>query len=89
MEDGRGSERSFPRAFRRARSREAEERTEPCGEDSGAERSEVVVEITAFGDDDGGRDARPRAAPGEAFGGPFTLEIVVAGDDDAPAGGRG
>ena len=33
-----------------------------------AERNEVVVEIVADRHDDGGGDAEPRAAPGEAFG---------------------
>ena len=36
-----------------------------------------------------GGDARPRAAPGEAFGGECAVLVVVAGDDEArDAGGR-
>ena len=37
--------------------------TERCG----AEGNEIVIEITVLGSDDGGGDARPRAASGEAF----------------------
>ena len=64
-------------------SREAEERTEPCGEDSGAERSEVVVEVAAFRDDDAGVDPGPCAAPGEALRSPLAFHVVVTGDDQA------
>ena len=49
-------------------SRAADERREPGAERVGAQVDEVVVEIVAHGDDDGGADAGPRAAPGEAFG---------------------
>ena len=51
-------------------------------------RDEVVVEIVADGDDDGGADARPRAAPGEAFGRERAVRIVVPRDDEARDAGR-
>ena len=69
-------------------SREADERNEPGAERVGAQVDEVVVEIVADGDDDGGADARPRAAPGEAFGRLRAVRIVVPGDDEACDAGR-
>ena len=69
-------------------SREAEERHEPGAERIGAERNQIVIEVVAFGDDDGGGDAGPRPAPGEAFRRPFALGIVVPGDHEARDAGR-
>ena len=40
------------------------------------------------GDDDGGFNANLRAAPCEAFGGAFTLAVVIAGYDEAGNAGR-
>ena len=53
------------------------------GEGGCAKRDQVIVKIVAFGDDDGGFNAGVRAAPREAFGGAFTLAVVIAGDDEA------
>ena len=49
------------------------------GECGCAECDQVIVKIAQFGDDDGGFDANLRAAPCEAFGGAFTLAVVIAG----------
>ena len=67
---------------------EADERREPGAQRRRAEREEVVVEIVADGDDDRGGDARPRAAPGEAFGRERAVRIVVPRDDHARDAGR-
>ena len=78
----------FPLSMLSLLSREAEERREARGERSGAEREQVVVEIVPLGNEDMGGDARPRAAPGEAFGRPFPFHVVVAGDDESRDAGR-
>ena len=70
-------------------SREAEQRRQPGAERRRAERGEVVVEVVADGHDDGGGDARPCKAPGEALGGQRAVLVVVAGDDQARDAGRG
>ena len=44
---------------------------------------QVIIEVTAFGDDDGGANAGARAAPRKAVGSPFALAIVIPGDDEA------
>ena len=62
--------------------RRGEQGGEPKGQGPGSESNQIVVEVAVFGDDDVGGDARPRAAPGEALGGPLPLGIVVAGDDE-------
>ena len=69
-------------------SREADERSEPGAERRRAQRGEIVAEIVADGDDYGGDDARPRAAPGEASGGECAVLVVVAGDNKARDAGR-
>ena len=71
-------------------SREAERNSgaKPGAERRRAEIDEVVVEVVADGHDDGGGDARPRAAPGEAFGRERAVLVVVAGDDEARDAGR-
>ena len=69
-------------------SRAADERREPGAERRRAQRGEIVVEIVAHGDDDGGADAGPRAAPGEAFGRGRAIRIVVPRDDEACDAGR-
>ena len=58
------------------------------GECGCAERDQVIVKIVQFGDDDRGFNAGVRASPCEAFGGAFTLAVVVAGDDEAGNAGR-
>ena len=68
--------------------REAEQGAEPGAERIGAECNEVVVEVVAFGDDDAGVDARPRAAPGEAHRRLLAFGVVVASDDEARDAGR-
>ena len=47
-----------------------------AGERCRAECNEVVVEVVALGDDEGGGDARPRAAPGEAHRRLLSFRVV-------------
>ena len=56
----------------------------PRGDDIGTEQNEVVVEVAVIGDDDGGGDAGPGAAMGQAPRRPLALVVIVPGDDDAP-----
>ena len=69
-------------------SRAAEERRDAGCERGGAEREQVVVEVRAFGHKNMGGDAGPSAAPGEAFGRPLAVRVVVAGDDEPRDAGR-
>ena len=48
-----------------------------------AKGCQIIIEVAAFGDDDGGANAGARAAPREAFGGSLALGIVIPGDDEA------
>ncbi len=52
------------------------------------ECNEVVIEVVVAGHDDGGGDARPRAAPGETHRRLLAFGIVVAGDDEPCDAGR-
>ena len=60
-------------------SREAEEGREAGCERGGAEREQVVVEIVALGNEHMGGDARPGAAPGEAFRRPLAVGVLFFG----------
>ena len=65
-----------------------EQGCDPGGERLRAECDQVAIEIAAFGDDDGGRNAQFTTAPPEAFGGALAFRVVVAGDDEADEAGR-
>ena len=65
-----------------------EQGCDPGGERLRAECDQIAIEIAAFGDDDGGRNAQFTTAPPEAFGGALAFRVVVAGDDEADEAGR-
>ena len=65
-----------------------EQGRDPGGERLCAECDQIVVEVAAFGDDDGGGDVQVATAPPEAVGGALALGVVVAGDDEAGEAGR-